>query len=60
MRRSTKDKATGRFHELKGKVKETVGGATNNTRLRAEGVGEKIAGKIQKTLGRVERAVEKR
>jgi len=30
MKRSTKDKAKGRFHELKGKVKEKVGGATNN------------------------------
>jgi uncharacterized protein YjbJ (UPF0337 family) len=60
MRRSTTDKAAGRFHELKGKVKETVGGATNNTRLRVDGIGEKIAGKIQKTIGKVERAVEKR
>ena len=60
MRQSTKDKAKGRFHELKGKVKETVGGATNNTDLRDEGTGEKIAGKIQKTFGKVEKAVEKR
>jgi uncharacterized protein YjbJ (UPF0337 family) len=60
MRRSTKDKAAGSFRELKGKMKVKVGGATNNPRLRAEGIGETIAGKIQKTLGKVERAVEDR
>jgi uncharacterized protein YjbJ (UPF0337 family) len=60
MKQSTKDKARGRFHELKGKVKEKVGGATNNPRLQAAGLGEKFAGKIQKAIGRAEKAVEKR
>jgi uncharacterized protein YjbJ (UPF0337 family) len=60
MKQSTKDKARGRFHELKGKVKEKVGGATNNPRLQAEGLGEKFAGKIQKAIGRAEKVVEKR
>jgi uncharacterized protein YjbJ (UPF0337 family) len=45
MKESTEDKAKGTFHEVKGKVKEKVGRATNNTDLEAEGIGEKIAGK---------------
>jgi uncharacterized protein YjbJ (UPF0337 family) len=60
MKRSTKDTAKGRFHELKGRVKEKVGGATNNPRLKARGLGEKFAGKIQQAIGQAEKAIEKR
>ena len=42
MKPSTKDKAKGKFHEVKGKVKEKVGRATNKPDLEAEGQGEKI------------------
>jgi uncharacterized protein YjbJ (UPF0337 family) len=48
MKQSTTDKASGEFHEVKGKVKEKVGQATNNPDLEAEGQGKKIGGKIQK------------
>jgi uncharacterized protein YjbJ (UPF0337 family) len=44
---------------LKGKVKQTVGEATNNLRLQAEGIGEKLAGKIQKKVGQAEEAIER-
>ena len=60
MKQSTKDKAKGTYHELKGSVKQKVGGATNNPHLQAEGLGEKLAGKLQKGIGKVEKAVEKR
>jgi uncharacterized protein YjbJ (UPF0337 family) len=59
MKQSTTDKARGEFHELKGKVKEKVGRATNNPDLEDEGTGEKIAGKIQKKVGQVEKVIEK-
>jgi uncharacterized protein YjbJ (UPF0337 family) len=59
MKQSTTDKARGEFHEVKGKVKEKVGRATNNPDLEAEGTGEKIAGKIQKKVGQVEKVIEK-
>ena len=59
MKHSTKDKARGKFHELKGKVKETVGRATNDPDLEAEGLGEKIGGKVLKKIGQVEKALEK-
>ena len=37
MKQSTEDQAKGKFHEVKGKVKESVGKATNNPRLQDEG-----------------------
>jgi uncharacterized protein YjbJ (UPF0337 family) len=58
MKKSTKDKAEGKFHEVKGKVKETVGQATNNPELEAEGGDEKIGGKVQKRIGQVEKVLE--
>jgi uncharacterized protein YjbJ (UPF0337 family) len=59
MKPSTDDKAKGTFHEVKGKVKETVGRATNNPELEAEGLGENIGGKVQKKIGQVEKILEK-
>ena len=59
MKRGTKDKAKGTFHEVKGKVKQTVGRATNNPDLEAEGLAEKLTGKVQKKIGQVEEALEK-
>ncbi len=59
MKQSAKDKAEGKFHEVKGKVKEKVGRATNNPDLEAEGQVEKIGGKVQKKIGRVEKFLEK-
>ena len=55
MKQSTEDKAKGTFHQLKGKVKEKVGRATNNPDLEAEGQVEKIGGKVQKKIGQVEK-----
>jgi uncharacterized protein YjbJ (UPF0337 family) len=57
MRESTKDKIKGKAHEMKGAVKEKVGNATNDPNLQAEGQDENVAGKIQKKVGKVERAV---
>jgi uncharacterized protein YjbJ (UPF0337 family) len=59
MKQSTKDAAKGRFHEVKGTVKETVGRATNNPDLEAEGQVEKIGGKIQKKIGQVKKVLGK-
>jgi uncharacterized protein YjbJ (UPF0337 family) len=57
MKQSTKDKAKGSFHEVKGSIKQQVGRATNDPNLEAEGQGEKIGGKIVKKIGQVEKAV---
>jgi uncharacterized protein YjbJ (UPF0337 family) len=55
MKRSGSDKAKGKFHEVKGKIKEKLGRATNNPRLEAEGTTEKLGGKVQKKIGEVEK-----
>lgn len=57
MRQGSKDQAKGKFHEVKGTVKEKVGRATNNPALEDEGTDEKIGGTIRKKLGQVEKIV---
>ena len=59
MKQSIKNKAKGKFHEVKGKVKEKVGRATNKHDLEAEGQGEKIGGKVQKKIGHAENVLKK-
>ena len=59
MKHSTKDAVKGTLHEVKGTVKETVGRATNNPALEAEGQDEKIGGKIQKKIGQMETVLGK-
>ena len=59
MNPSTKDQIQGTFHEVKGKVKEETGKATNNPDLEAEGQGENLAGKIQKKVGQIKKVFEK-
>jgi uncharacterized protein YjbJ (UPF0337 family) len=56
---STKDKAEGTFHDVKGAIKEKVGQVTNNPDLEDEGTAEKIGGKVQKKVGDVEKVFEK-
>jgi uncharacterized protein YjbJ (UPF0337 family) len=55
---STKDKAEGKFHEIKGKIKEKAGQLTNNPGLQARGTREKAAGKVQGKVGQVEKALD--
>jgi uncharacterized protein YjbJ (UPF0337 family) len=59
MKQSTQDESKGKFHEVKGKVKEGVGKATNNPRLQDEGTDERVAGTVQKKIGQVEKVFEK-
>jgi len=56
---STENQIAGKAHEVKGSVKEKVGELTNDHDLEGEGIGEKIAGKIQNKIGQVEKAFEK-
>ena len=57
MKRSTKDKTKGKFHEVKGKVKERVGQMKKNPNLEAEGKGEQVGGKIQEKIGKAKKVV---
>jgi uncharacterized protein YjbJ (UPF0337 family) len=57
MKPSTDDKTTGKLHEVKGTIKQTIGELTNNPDLETEGRAEKNAGKVQNWVGKVEKAV---
>ena len=57
MKTSTKDRIKGSFHEVKGTIKEQVGKATNDRKLKAEGTVEKNAGKVQQRIGDAKEAV---
>ena len=57
MKPSTDDKTTGKFHEVKGAIKQNVGELTDNPNLEADGRAEKNAGKVQKAVGKIEKAV---
>jgi uncharacterized protein YjbJ (UPF0337 family) len=59
MKSSTKDRAEGTFHELKGKVKEVAGKLSDNPKLEGEGTGEKIAGQVQGKIGQVKKVFGK-
>jgi len=59
MKSSTKDKAEGTFHEVKGKVKEIAGKLSGKPKLEAEGKDEKIAGAVQDKIGQVKKVVGK-
>jgi uncharacterized protein YjbJ (UPF0337 family) len=59
MNTGTKDEIKGKFHEVKGTVKEKAGQVTNNPDLEAEGKAEHNIGKVQKKVGQVEKVLEK-
>jgi uncharacterized protein YjbJ (UPF0337 family) len=58
MRPRTTNEVEGKFHQVKGTIKEKVGKLTNDPGLQAEGTVEKTAGRIQKKIGQVEQALE--
>jgi uncharacterized protein YjbJ (UPF0337 family) len=59
MKTSTENEIAGKVHEVKGTIKEKVGKLTDDPDLEGEGIGEKIAGKIRKKIGQVEKVVGK-
>jgi uncharacterized protein YjbJ (UPF0337 family) len=59
MKLSTEDEVAGKLHEVKGTIKEKVGHLTNDSDLEAEGIGEKIGGKVRKKIGQLEKVIEK-
>ena len=59
MKSSMKDKVKGKFHELKGKVKQTAGHLCDNAKMESDGCREKIAGKAQGKMAQIKKAVGK-
>ena len=57
MKRSTRDRAEGKLHEVKGTLKEQAGKLSVIPELEAEGKDEKRFGKVQQVIGKVEKAL---
>ncbi|KAF0221918.1 MAG: CsbD family [Geobacteraceae bacterium] len=57
MRGSTKNLVAGKYHAVKGEVKEAFGKAVNSPKVALEGRAEKIAGKVQEKFGKIKKAV---
>jgi uncharacterized protein YjbJ (UPF0337 family) len=55
MKSSTRDGAQGKWHKVKGKIKEIAGKVTMNPELEAEGKKESRAGEVQKKLGELKK-----
>lgn len=61
-RRTTSEKGAdnqlrGKGNQLKGRVKDAVGGLTNDSSLQAEGKFDKLKGKVQDKVGDVQRRI---
>jgi uncharacterized protein YjbJ (UPF0337 family) len=54
-----KDRVAGAANEIKGSVKETIGKATGDTKLEADGKADKVEGKIQNAVGGLKDALKK-
>jgi uncharacterized protein YjbJ (UPF0337 family) len=50
-----RDRIKGELHEMKGRAKEKVGHITNSRHMAAAGRSERLAGTIQKKVGRIKR-----
>ena len=59
MKSGTKDQTEGKFHEVKGKVKEKIGQVINDPDLEAEGKSENLEGKVQKKIGQIKDVFKK-
>jgi uncharacterized protein YjbJ (UPF0337 family) len=55
MKSSKRDKTEGKFHQMKGKIKQVAGEISDNPKLEAEGTGERVAGVVQETVGQVKK-----
>ena len=59
MKSSTKDNAEGKMHQIKGKVKETVGKVVKDRNLESEGKVENLDGKVQEKIAEIEKIAGK-
>ena len=59
MKASSKDKAEGTLHQVKGSVKEAAGKLFDNTEREVEGKIEKAGGKMQEQVGRAKKVFGK-
>jgi uncharacterized protein YjbJ (UPF0337 family) len=55
--RGTENEVRGKGNQLKGRIKDAVGGLTNDSSLQAEGKFDKLKGKVQDGVGDVQRRI---
>ena len=59
MKSSTQDKAEGKWHKVKGKIKQVAGKVVGNRELEAEGKAENFDGNAQEKIGEIKDVVGK-
>ena len=59
MKSSTQDKAEGKWHKVKGKIKQVAGKAVGNRDLEAKGKSENVDGKVQEKIAEIKAVVGK-
>jgi len=59
MKSSIQDNAEGKWHKVKGKIKEIAGKAVGNRDLETDGKAENIGGNVQEKIGEIKEVVGK-
>ncbi len=59
MKSGTQDLAEGKFHKVRGKLREIAGKLGMDPRLEADGKNENIAGKVQEKVGQIKKVIGK-
>ena len=59
MKSSTRDEAEGKWHKVKGQIREVAGNIVKNRDLEAEGKDENLDGKVQEKVGQVKKVFGK-
>jgi uncharacterized protein YjbJ (UPF0337 family) len=59
LKSSSRDKAEGALHQVKGSAKETTGKLSGNKTLQYKGTAEKVTGKVQKKIGQTKKLMGK-
>jgi len=59
MKSSTQDKTEGKWHTVKGKIKQLTGKVAGNHDLEAEGKAENLDGKIREKIAEIKAVVGK-
>ncbi len=59
IKRSTENQAEGKVKEIKGRIKEGVGKATDRPDIQNEGTADRAEGKVQKKVGQIQKVFGK-
>jgi uncharacterized protein YjbJ (UPF0337 family) len=59
MKTSSRDKAEGKFHKIKGKLNGVAGVITDDIEREIKGKAENIAGRVQEKIGQVKKVFGK-